>query len=105
MTPDQLADMLDKLAAKLADDGKLVEAGWVALRRTCMAPDAPPDQVREMRLAFMAGAQHLFASVMAVLDPGDEPSERDLNRMQLIDAELRAVGDELRQWAATPNHQ
>lgn len=99
MTEDERTKLLEALSVRLADEGRLVEAGWVALRRTCMAADAPPDQVREMRLAFMAGAQHLFASVMAVLDPGDEPSAADLNRMNLIDAELRAVARELTAWA------
>jgi hypothetical protein len=95
-------DQLDALAVKLADEGKLIEAGWVAMRRSCMPADAPEVQVRAMRMAFMAGAQHLFASVMAVLDPGDEPSVADLKRMSLISAELSSFERVLREWAGMP---
>jgi hypothetical protein len=57
--------------------------------------DAPEVQINEMRLAFMAGAQHLFASITATQDPGDEPTDDDLRRMDLISAELNAFVDEL----------
>lgn len=96
---DKQRAMLDALAVKLADEGKVIEAGWIAMRAGCMAADAPEDQVREMRMAYMAGAQHLFACVMVMLDPGEEPSVADLKRMGSIDAELRNFAGELRQWA------
>jgi len=82
------------VAKKLADDGKLIEAGWVGLRST-IDPAAPQVQVDEMRLAFMAGAQHLFASIMGILDPGEEPTEADLRKMDMIGAELDKVRGEL----------
>lgn len=74
----------------LTDQGKLVEAGFAAFRHFVMAKDAPPDQVREMRLAFMAGAEHLFSSIMAIMDPGEEPTGADLRRMDLINTEIDA---------------
>lgn len=87
---------LEKLSVQLADEGKLIEAGFVGLRMAAMAPDAPEDQVREMRWAFMAGAQHLFASIMTILEPGDdEPTEKDLARMDLISQELENFYQEL----------
>lgn len=87
---------LEKLSVQLADEGKLIEAGFVGLRMAAMAPDAPEDQVREMRWAFMAGAQHLFASIMTILEPGDEePTERDMARMDLIHQELKNFYQEL----------
>lgn len=64
--------------------------GWVGLRLACELVDAPPDQLREMRMAFFAGAQHLFSSIMTVLDPGEEPTDKDLQRMDLIHQELDA---------------
>jgi hypothetical protein len=73
---------------ELTDQGKLIEAGFAALRHLAMAKDAPPIQVEEMRFAFMAGAQHLFSSIMVILDPGSEPTEKDLQRMDLIHNEL-----------------
>ena len=82
-------DQLEQLHKDLANSGKLIEAGFVSMRLACMAPDAPPDQVREMRMAFFGGAQHLFASIMIALDPEAEPTEADMRRMDLIDRELR----------------
>ncbi len=89
-------EFLEKLSIELADQGKLIEAGFVGLRRAAMAPDAPEDQVREMRWAYMAGAQHLFSSIMTILEPGDdEPTEKDLARMDLISQELENFYQEL----------
>lgn len=80
------------LAAKLTKDasdaGKLIEAGWIALRALAVPPDAQPVQIDEMRNAFFAGAQHLFGSIMSILDPGEDPTDADLGRMDLIQAEL-----------------
>lgn len=83
---------LERLSRELVDEGKLIEAGWVSLRITALPADAPAVQLEEMRNAFFAGAQHLFTSIMAFLDvaAGDEPTEDDLRRMTLIDAELQA---------------
>ncbi|MCG7945817.1 MAG: hypothetical protein N0C84_05665 [Candidatus Thiodiazotropha taylori] len=73
-----------------ADNGKLIEAGFNALRELAIAPDAPQVQVDEMRLAYMAGAQHLWASIMSVLDPGPDETPGDMMRMEKIQAELDA---------------
>jgi hypothetical protein len=79
---------LERLSRELTDQGKLIEAGFVAMRRACDLHDAPADQLREMRMAFFAGAQHLFSSIMSILEPGAEPTEADLQRMDLIRTEL-----------------
>jgi hypothetical protein len=81
---------LERLSRELADKGKLIEAGWVGLRLACDLHDAPAIQIQEMRQAFFAGAQHLFSSIMTILDPGAEPTDKDLERFDLIDRELRA---------------
>lgn len=82
----------DKLATEISKrflaEGKLIEAGFAAMRLTAMHPDSPPDQIREMRMAFFAGAQHLYGTIMNVLDPGEEPTDADLKKMELIDKEL-----------------
>lgn len=83
--PSKIADAVTR---KFLADGKLIEAGFSALRVTAMSPMAPPDQVREMRMAFFAGAQHLFGTIMNVLDPGSEPTDADLKKMDLIQREL-----------------
>lgn len=86
---------LEQLTKRLADEGKLIEAGWVSLRLHAVPLNAPAVQIAEMRNAFMAGAQHLFASIMTVLDPGTEPTDADMERMGLIAEELEAFGKEL----------
>lgn len=83
-------EAIKELIKKLSDEGKLIESGWMAMRLAAIEPNAPEIQVREMRMAFMAGAQHLFTSIMGILEPGAEPTEADLRRLDLIDKELRA---------------
>lgn len=80
---------LERLSRDLTDQGKLIEAGWIGLRIAAIPPDASATQLDEMRNAFFAGAQHLFGSIMVVLDPAIKPTERDVERMALIARELR----------------
>ena len=88
MTDDRKA-VLEKLSRDLADKGKLIEAGWITLQIAAVDPSASQAQLDEMRMAFFAGAQHLFASMLTVMEPGIDPTEIDLRRMTLIDVELR----------------
>ena len=91
----KIDDIAQKMTKELTDQGKLIEAGWVVFRLTTMNRDAPQIQIDEMRLAFLAGAQHLYGSIMNILDPGEEPTEKDLERMALIDAELMVIHAQL----------
>lgn len=77
-----------RLERELVDKGQLIEAGWVGLRLAAIPEDAGKVQPEEMRNAFFAGAQHLFSSIMSILDDDREPTDADLNRMSLINAEL-----------------
>ena len=86
---------LEKLSRDLSDRGKLIESGWVAFRLFVVPADAPQIQIDEMRHAYMAGAQHLFSSVMTIMEPGNEPTDADLRRMDLIADELDAFAKEL----------
>jgi hypothetical protein len=92
LTPHQR--QLQELSRALTDQGKLVEAGWVGLRLLWVPQTAPPGQIRDLRWAFMAGAQHLFSSIMTILEPGAEPTDKDLTRMDLIAAELAEFAKE-----------
>lgn len=82
--------VIDKILAEWADKGKIIEGGWVAYVATSGLDTAPELQRKEMRKAYMLGAQHLFASIMGILDPGSEPTAKDLKRMDLIHTELEA---------------
>lgn len=77
-----------EVTKELTDRGKLVEAGFAAFAHFVIPKDAPPVQLREMQLAFMAGAEHVFSSIMNILDPCDEPTAADLRRMDLIQTEI-----------------
>lgn len=84
---------LERLTKELNDKGFLIDAGFIGLRLACIPLNAPPDQIKEMRMAFFAGALHLFSSIMTVLEPGEEPTEKDMERLSLIDQELKKFGE------------
>ena len=79
---------LERMTKELTDKGKLIEAGFMAFRIYVIPPYATPDQLEDMKFAFFAGAQHLYGSIMTFLEPGEEPTEKDLERMQVIHEEL-----------------
>lgn len=76
------------ITKELTDNGKLIEAGFAVFASLVIPKDAPAIQLREMQLAFMAGAEHVWSSMMAILEPGDEPTAADLRRLDLIQKEL-----------------
>jgi hypothetical protein len=82
------SDIMQQLHTKLVDEGKPIAAGFALYRARVMSPYAGETQVRECMLAFMAGAQHLFATTMQFLDEGEEPTEDDLRRLGIISDEL-----------------
>jgi hypothetical protein len=78
----------DEICRHLVDQGKLIEAGFAALAYLTIPEDAPEFQVEDMRKAFFAGAQHLLASLMGILEPGAEATEADVSRVTIIQIEL-----------------
>ncbi len=93
---DELIDRWrTELTRHFADTGRLIEAGWLTLKTLTIPDDMLADQVAELRMAFFAGAQHLFGSIMTFLEPGDEETEDDLRRMDQISEELSAFAQEL----------
>jgi hypothetical protein len=82
---------LERLSHHFTAGGRLIEAGWIGLRIAALPTDIPADQLTELRNSFFAGAHHLFASLMTILDPVDgvEPTAADLDRITLINAELK----------------
>ena len=85
-----------ELSKQLTDRGKIIEGGWLGFRLAVVPENAPAIQVDEMRKAFWAGSLHLFSSIMSILDPGAEPTEKDLQRMDLIHRELMEFEGQLR---------
>jgi len=85
----------EAIVKQLVDEGKIIEGGWQSLRMLTLSPNATPLQLEEMRRAFFAGAQHLFASMMNMLDAGNDATDDDMRRMILIDSELAAFREEI----------
>ena len=94
LNKQRVREIADKLSKSLTDEGRIIEGGWVGfcLAVTPKGQTMPQIQHDEMRKAFFAGAQHLFASILNILDPGSEPTDRDLRRMDLIHSELEEFG-------------
>jgi hypothetical protein len=81
------------VTGRAVDAGQVVELGFASLLLAAYGDSwqtMPRGQIDQLRDAFFAGAQHLFGSIMGMLDPGSEPTERDLRRMDLISHELDA---------------
>jgi hypothetical protein len=96
---EAIGKVADTLAGEAVDRGKVIEMGFAAMISQSY-PDwetMPASQRDELRCAFFAGAQHLWGSIMGILDPGAEPTERDLRRMDLIAHELDAFIVEYKQ--------
>lgn len=86
---------IEDLTHKLINEGKLIEAGFVGFLLNCYPQRPTSEQHRQLHDAFMAGALHLFSSIMTTLDPGDEPTASDYQKLSKIDSELRAFGEKL----------
>lgn len=86
----ELWKMADGIEKVLMDKGLIVEAGWAGFKLLTIPPNASPQQLDLMRNAFFAGAQHLFGSIMAGMDEGEQETEADLRRMDNIQKELDA---------------
>jgi len=84
MNPEVLK-AAQKITEELAAQGQVMEGGW---RAFLLVTGAPPFQHKMLREAYYAGAQHLFGSILAILDPGAEPTEKDMQRVTLIHQEL-----------------
>lgn len=75
------------LTHRLLNEGKLIEGGFAAfvMRHKLDLSDPLLPRLRDV---YMAGAEHLWSSIMATLDPGVEETPEDMRRMDAIHAEL-----------------
>jgi hypothetical protein len=83
------------LLQELSDRGQIIEGGWKGYELLVGLKDAPEVQRIECRKAFFFGAQHLFASVLGMLDSGAKTTNQDLERMTKLDAELKKFIQEI----------
>lgn len=81
-------EVYEKLTKHFVDQGKLIEVGYLSFLYAVVPKGTPEWQLVEMRRIFFAGAQHLFASIITMLDAGSEPTQKDVDRFTLIREEL-----------------
>lgn len=65
-----------------------IELLWQSYKSEVMPPNAPVIQITECRRAFYAGVSGIITEIITMLDPGDEPTETDLRKMDDIQEEL-----------------
>jgi hypothetical protein len=81
-------ELVREVTEKLIKEGKLIEAGFVALKMIAIDKNASAAQISDMRIAFFSGVHHVFSSIMMTLDEGAEPTEADLKHVEMIHKEL-----------------
>lgn len=95
MDREEVKKLVEELTRKATDEGKVIELGWLSLRALALSPDAPEEQVEQLRKSFFCGAHFLFASIMTMLEPGTEPTAIDMLRMDMIHRELQVFEKEM----------
>lgn len=83
------AELTRREIRKIARKGKLMDTAFKLFQRHVF-PDAPPDQVRDLRITFMAGAAELHALMIA---GADDTSPEDVSGEE--EAMVFAVFDEI----------
>lgn len=96
---EAIGKVADAIAGHYIDRGKIIEMGFAEMIRQTYTDyqQMPAQQLDDLRCAFFGGAQHLMGSIMGTLDPGSEPTEQDMRRMDLIHHELEAFIEEYKQ--------
>lgn len=97
MIIDLRTQMHDPLVKAAVDRGLLIEAGFNAMRIVMVQPDASDQHIAALRLAYFAGAQHLWASIFSFMDPDQDPTQADMERMAKVHNEMAAFEAELQQ--------
>lgn len=87
-------DQIEQLTRMLADKGKLVAVGWLSLSAKVIDRSTPTRTAQKLHDAYFAGAQHVFASMMMMLEAGEEATEKDLDRMAALNKELQDWADD-----------
>lgn len=76
------------LTRAIIDRGKPVEDGFQTFAHRYLRSSTPA-QVADMKVAFFAGAQHVFGMMFAMVDEdAEEATEADMGRMEKIHNEL-----------------
>jgi hypothetical protein len=86
-------DVSAELVKKLSDEGRIIEAGWVAMR-WFLSSQLPEDrkftetELEYMRDIYFAGSQHMWSCLNNMWDDAEAPTERDKRRIDNISEEM-----------------
>lgn len=86
-TDPRVRVIVERILKKFADEGRLIEGGWASFVEY-LDPNITAAQLHLLKTAYYASAEHLFSSIMAIMDDDREPTENDLNKMGLIEKEI-----------------
>lgn len=87
LTPVEQAGL--EITRRLANQGQLINGGFAAYLLVEGISPQSTDLLR-IRDAYMAGAEHLWSSILATLDPGGKETPSDVRRLDAIQRELDA---------------
>ena len=94
-----MKSIVNELAAEITkrftDEGQLIAAGWAAFQCLVASKHQHIPAHQQIRLAYLSGAQHLWGSIFANLDPDEEPTEQDMRRMAMVEQEMERIYGEL----------
>lgn len=88
-----------KMTRTLANEGQLIMGGfaaWMLINKINFR--IPDPEHAKYADAYFAGAEHLWSSIMATFDPGEEETPADMRRMDLIQKEVDAWRE--KKWTA-----
>jgi hypothetical protein len=96
---EAIGKIASAIAGRAVDEGELIQIGFAAMIHATYPnwERMPLEQRDQLRMAFFGGAQHLWGSVFNFLEPGEEPTEKDLRRFDLIAHELNTFIEEWKQ--------
>lgn len=90
---------IDKLLREQTDSTNVIETLWLLFANHV---GTPPNTVQwvESRRCFFAGAATLFETVLRIMEPGTEPTDADLSRMDRIATELERYYADMKEGTA-----
>ena len=84
----------ETLAGSLMRQGLLMEVGWQVMREHYLPAEMTAEEFQRYRDTFYAGAQHLFFSLTAGIDVGNDITRDDMRKMQQINSELTSFTED-----------
>lgn len=84
-------ELAQTIARRLADEGKLIEAGWQLYRLMAIPDVRVISELDRYKDVWDAASQHLFSCIFDIMESGEEETPNDMRRMDNIQAEVDAI--------------